>query len=65
MKAFSIACEEAFHLRFKGITFQDGVSIHIWREGWNAAMCNADQEISVLIATLQQQLQELRRADYK
>lgn len=65
MKAFSIACEEAFHLRFKGITFQDDVSIHIWREGWNAAMCNADQEISVLIATLQQQLQELRRADYK
>jgi hypothetical protein len=65
MKAFSIACEDAFHLRFKGITFQDDVSIHIWREGWNAAMCNADQEISALIATLEQQLKELRRADHK
>lgn len=65
MKAFSVACEDAFHKRFAGVSFQDDVSIYIWREGWNAAMVNADQEISALIATLELQLKELRNADHK
>jgi hypothetical protein len=54
MKAFSIACEEAFHLRFKGISFQDDTSIHVWREAWNAALVAVDTR-----------LEELRHADHK
>ena len=38
MKAFSIECEDAFHERFKGISFSDDAAIHIWREAWFAAM---------------------------
>lgn len=38
MKAFSIQCEDAFHKRFQGVSFQDDVSIHIWREAWHAAI---------------------------
>lgn len=60
MKAFSIACEDAFHKRFEGISFQDDVSIHIWREGWNAAMIEATKEIDTLIAEMEKQLKELR-----
>ena len=60
MKAFSIACEEAFHLRFKGITFQDDVSIHIWREGWNAAIAEAKSEIDAVIANLKEQIGEIK-----
>ena len=60
MKAFSIACEEAFHLRFKGVSFQDDVSIHIWREGWNAAIAEAKSEIDVVIAELQEQIGEIK-----
>ncbi len=62
MKAFSIACEEAFHARFKGISFQDDVSIHIWREGWNAAIAEAKSEIDVVIAELQEQIGEIKNA---
>jgi len=62
MKAFSIACEDAFHLRFKGITFQDDVSIHIWREGWNAAIAEAKSEIDAIITELQEQVEELKNA---
>ena len=65
MKAFSIACEDAFHKRFAGISFQDDVSIHIWREGWNAAMIEATKEIDTLIAEMEKQLKELRNADHK
>ncbi len=65
MKAFSIACEEAFHKRFAGISFQDDVSIHIWREGWNAAMIEAMKEVNALIAEMEKQLKELRNADHK
>lgn len=64
MKSFSIACEDAFHKRFEGISFQDDVSIHIWREGWNAAMIEATKEIDTLIAEMEKQLKELRNADY-
>lgn len=64
MKAFSIACEDAFHKRFEGISFQDDVSIHIWREGWNAAMAEAMKEINTLIADMEKQLKELRNADH-
>ena len=39
MKAFSIQCEDAFHARFNGVSFQDDISIHIWREAWYAALC--------------------------
>lgn len=60
MKSFSIACEDAFHKRFEGISFQDDVSIHIWREGWNAAMTEATKEIDTLIAEMEKQLKELR-----
>lgn len=60
MKSFSIACEDAFHKRFEGISFQDDVSIHIWREGWNAAMIEATKEIDTLIAEMEKQLKELR-----
>jgi hypothetical protein len=38
MKAFSIECEDAFHERFKGISFSDDAAIHIWREAWFAAL---------------------------
>jgi len=38
MKAFSIECEDAFHERFKGISFSDDAAIHIWREAWAAAI---------------------------
>ena len=38
MKSFSIKCEDAFHKRFQGVSFQDDVSIHIWREAWYAAL---------------------------
>jgi hypothetical protein len=38
MKSFSIKCEDAFHARFQGVSFQDDVSIHIWREAWYAAL---------------------------
>jgi hypothetical protein len=62
MKAFSIACEDAFHLRFKGISFQDDVSIHIWREGWNAAIAEAKSEIDIVIAELQEQIGEIKNA---
>lgn len=65
MKAFSIACEEAFHKRFAGISFQDDVSIHIWREGWNAAMTEAMKEVNALIEEMEKQLKELRNADHK
>jgi hypothetical protein len=62
MKAFSIACEEAFHKRFAGVSFQDDVSIHIWREGWNAAIAEAKLEIDVVIAELQEQIVEIKNA---
>jgi hypothetical protein len=62
MKAFSIACEDAFHKRFEGISFQDDVSIHIWREGWNAAIAEAKSEIDVVIAELQEQIGEIKNA---
>lgn len=38
MKAFSIECEDAFHEKFKGVSFPDDAAIHIWREAWFAAM---------------------------
>ena len=38
MKAFSIECEDAFHDKFKGVSFPDDAAIHIWREAWFAAM---------------------------
>ena len=38
MKSFSLQCEDAFHKRFEGISFQDDASIHIWREAWFAAL---------------------------
>lgn len=38
MKAFSIECEDAFHEKFKGISFPDDAAIHIWREAWFAAL---------------------------
>lgn len=60
MKAFSIACEEAFHKRFSGISFQDDASIHIWREGWNAAIAEAKLEIDAVIAELQEQIVEIK-----
>jgi hypothetical protein len=65
MKSFSIVCEDAFHERFKGISFQDDASIHIWREAWNAAMTEATKEITILITELERQLKELRNADNK
>lgn len=34
----SDACDDAFHERFKYMTFQDDIGIHIWRESWNAAI---------------------------
>ncbi len=64
MKSFSIVCEDAFHKRFEGISFQDDVSIHIWREGWNAAMTEAMKEVNALIAEMEKQLKELRNADH-
>jgi hypothetical protein len=48
MKAFSIACEDAFHARFKGISFQDDVSIHVWREGWHAALVEVEKRLEEL-----------------
>jgi hypothetical protein len=63
MKAFSIACEDAFHKRFAGVSFQDDISIHIWREGWNAAMIEATKEIDSMIADMEKQLKELRNED--
>ena len=62
MKAFSLACEDAFHARFAGVSFQDDASIHIWREGWNAAIAEAKAEIDVVIAELQEQVVELKNA---
>lgn len=62
MKSFSIACEDAFHKRFAGVSFQDDVSIHIWREGWNAAIAEAKSEIDAIIAELQEQVEELKNA---
>lgn len=62
MKAFSLSCEEAFHKRFAGISFQDDVSIHIWREGWNAAIAEAKSEIDAVIAELQEQIVEIKNA---
>ena len=38
MKAFSIECEDAFHDKFKGVSFPDDAAIHIWSEAWFAAM---------------------------
>jgi hypothetical protein len=38
MKAFSIECEDAFHEKFKGVSFPDDAAIHIWREAWFEAM---------------------------
>ncbi len=38
MKAFSIECEDAFHEKFKGVSFADDAAIHIWREAWLAAL---------------------------
>lgn len=38
MKTFSIECEDAFHEKFKGVSFPDDAAIHIWREAWFAAM---------------------------
>jgi len=38
MKAFSIECEDAFHEKFKNVSFPDDAAIHIWREAWFAAM---------------------------
>ena len=63
MKSFSIVCEDAFHERFKGISFQDDASIHIWREAWNAAMIEATKNIDILIAEMEKQLKELRNAN--
>jgi hypothetical protein len=60
MKAFSIACEDAFHARFAGVSFQDDISIHIWREGWNAAIAEAKSEIDTVIANLQEQIGEIK-----
>jgi hypothetical protein len=60
MKAFSTACEDAFHARFKGISFQDDISIHVWREGWNAAMAAAKKEIDVVIAELHEEIGEIK-----
>jgi hypothetical protein len=37
MKAFSVICEDAFHKRFEGVSFEDDAAIHIWREAWSAA----------------------------
>ena len=65
MKSFSIACEDAFHARFAGVSFQDDASIHIWREGWNAAIAEAKQEIDVVIAELQEQIKGVKRAAQK
>ena len=62
MKSFSIVCEDAFHKRFEGISFQDDVSIHIWREGWNAAIAEAKSEIDIVIAELQEQIVEIKNA---
>lgn len=62
MKSFSIVCEDAFHERFKGISFQDDASIHIWREAWNAAIAEAKSEIDAVIAELQEQVVELKNA---
>ena len=42
MKAFSIECEDAFHEKFKGISFPDDAAIHIWREAWFAALQSQD-----------------------
>lgn len=60
MKSFSIACEDAFHVRFAGVSFQDDASIHIWREAWNAAIAEAKAEIDVVIAELQEQIVEIK-----
>jgi hypothetical protein len=60
MKAFSIACEEAFHARFKGISFQDDISIHIWREGWAAAISKARLEIDEMFYDLQEKFDEVK-----
>jgi hypothetical protein len=38
MEPFSLACEDAFHETFKGVSFQDDAAIHIWREAWHAAI---------------------------
>jgi hypothetical protein len=62
MKSFSIACEDAFHVRFAGVSFQDDASIHIWREGWNAAIAEAKSEIDAIITELQEQVGELKNA---
>jgi hypothetical protein len=46
MKAFSIECEDAFHERFKGVSFPDDAAIHIWREAWFAALNFAEENSS-------------------
>jgi len=65
MKAFSMACEDAFHARFTGISFQDDMSIHIWREGWAAAVAKARLEIDEIFADLEEQIGEVKNEDHK
>lgn len=46
MKSFSIKCEDAFHERYKDVSFQDDAAIHIWRDAWNAAIDAAIELLS-------------------
>lgn len=38
MKQSTLACDDAFHEKYKGISFRDDIAISVWREAWQSAI---------------------------